>query len=152
MYFLEVFLAKGGVVFFLVLFQGSCKAMRVASEIRPLVLIQTSVVIEWVANSSLPSRHHPLCRLRLPSALAFIRDSLRGGWDLFLAVGDAYNYQQSCSGSMRFALSCYCLFASTRVRRVCKKEPRRARVLFFRTSDAHTQMTQDVTWPVCTNK
>jgi len=32
--------------------------MRVASEIRPLVLIQISVVIEWVANSSLPSRHH----------------------------------------------------------------------------------------------
>ena len=45
------------------------------SEIRPLVLIQTSVVIEWVANSSLPSRHHPLCRVHLPSALAIIRIS-----------------------------------------------------------------------------
>ena len=65
--------------------RASCKAMRVASEIRPLVLIQTSVVIEWVANSSLPSRYHPLCRLHLPSALAIIEDSFRGGWDLFLA-------------------------------------------------------------------
>ena len=63
----------------------SCKAIRVASEIRPLVLIQTSVVIEWVANSSLPSRHHPLCLLHLPSALAILWDSIRGGWDLFLA-------------------------------------------------------------------
>ena len=41
------------------------------------------MVIEWVANLSLPSRHHPLCRLDLPSALAI--DSLREGWDLFLA-------------------------------------------------------------------
>ena len=37
--------------------------MRVASEIRLLVLVHTSVVVEWEANSSLPSRHQPLCRL-----------------------------------------------------------------------------------------
>ena len=62
-----------------------CKAMRVASEIRPLELIQISVVIEWVANSSLPSRHHPLCWLHFPSALAINIDSFRETWDLFLA-------------------------------------------------------------------
>ena len=74
-----------GVSFLLSSCRDLCKAIRVASEIRPLVLIQTSVVIEWVANLSLPSRHHPLCRLHLPSALAILWDSLRGGWDLFLA-------------------------------------------------------------------
>jgi len=60
-------------------------AIRVAFEIRPLVLIHTSVFIEWVANSSLPSRHQPLCRLHLPSALAILCDSPRGGCDLLLA-------------------------------------------------------------------
>jgi len=40
-------------------------AIRVASGIWALVLIQTSVVMECVANSSLPSRPHPLCRLFL---------------------------------------------------------------------------------------
>ena len=59
--------------------------LRVASEIRPLVQIQISVVMEWVANLSLPSRHHPLCGLHFPSALAINKDSFRGGWDLFLA-------------------------------------------------------------------
>jgi len=41
--------------------------------------------MECVANSSFPSRHHPLCRLHLPSALATICDSLKGGWVLLLA-------------------------------------------------------------------
>jgi len=59
-------------------------AIRVASEIWPLVLIHTSVVIESVANSSFPSRHHPLCRLHLPSALAILCNSPRGCWDLLL--------------------------------------------------------------------
>ena len=59
-------------------------AIRVASGISPLVLIQTSVVMECVANSSLPSRHHPLCHLHFPSARAILCDSLKGGWDLFL--------------------------------------------------------------------
>jgi len=65
--------------------RASCMAIRVASEIWPLVLIHTSVVMECVANSSLPSRHHPLCRLHLPSALAILCDSPKGGWDLLLA-------------------------------------------------------------------
>ena len=41
--------------------------------------------MECVANSSFPSRHHPLCRLHLPSALAILCDSPKGGWDLLLA-------------------------------------------------------------------
>ena len=65
--------------------RASCMAIWVPSGIRPLVLIHTSVVIEGVANSSFPSRHHPLCRLYLPSALAILCDSPRGGWDLMLA-------------------------------------------------------------------
>jgi len=65
-------LPKEGVSFLLSSSRAFCKGIRVASEIRPLVLIQTSVVIEWVANSSLPSRHLPLCRLHLPSALAIL--------------------------------------------------------------------------------
>ena len=65
--------------------RASCMAIRVASEIRPLVLIHTSVVIECVANLSFPSRHHPLCRLHLPSVLAILCDSPRGGWDMLLA-------------------------------------------------------------------
>ena len=77
-------LPKEGVSFLFSSSRASCKIIRVASEIRPLVLIHTSVVIEWVANSSLPSRHQPLCRLHLPSALAILCDSARGGWDLFL--------------------------------------------------------------------
>jgi len=64
--------------------RASCMATRVASGIWPLVLIHTSVVMECEANSSLPSRHHPLCRLHFPSALATLCDSLNGGWDLFL--------------------------------------------------------------------
>jgi len=60
-------------------------AIRVASEIWPLVLIHTSVVMECVANSSFPSRHHPICRLHLPLALAVLCDSPKGGWDLLLA-------------------------------------------------------------------
>jgi len=36
-------------------------------------------------NLCFPSRHHPLCRLHLPSALAILCDSPRGGWDLLLA-------------------------------------------------------------------
>ena len=59
-------------------------AILVVSGIWPLVLIHTSVVMECEANSSLPSRHHPLCRLHFPSALATLCDSLNGGWDLFL--------------------------------------------------------------------
>jgi len=51
-------------------------AVRVASDILPLALIHISVVMECVANSSFPSRHHPLCLLHLPSAL----DSLKRGW------------------------------------------------------------------------
>jgi len=39
------------------------------------------------ANSSLPSRHHPLCRLHFPSARAILCDSLKEGWDLFLVPG-----------------------------------------------------------------
>jgi len=58
-------------------------AIRVVSGICPFVLIHTSVVMECVANSSLPSRHHPLCRLHFPSARAIFCDSLKGGWDLF---------------------------------------------------------------------
>jgi len=41
--------------------------------------------MECVANSSFPSRHHPLCRLFFPLALATNCDSLRGGWVLLLA-------------------------------------------------------------------
>ena len=69
-------LPKEGVSYLLSSSRASCRALRVASEIRPLVLIQTSVVIEGVANSSLPSRHHPLCRLHLPSALRFFKRGL----------------------------------------------------------------------------
>ena len=58
-------------------------AIRVASCIWPCVLIHTSVVMECVANLSLPSRHHPLCLLHFPSARAILCDSLKGGWDLF---------------------------------------------------------------------
>jgi len=65
--------------------RASCLAIRVASEIWPLVLIHTSVVMERLANSSFPSRHHPLCRLHLPLALAILCDSPKGGWDLLLA-------------------------------------------------------------------
>jgi len=57
-------------------------AVRVASDILPLVMIHISVVMECVANSSFPSRHHPLCLLHSPSALATICDSLEGGWVL----------------------------------------------------------------------
>ena len=39
-----------GVSFLLSSSRASCRAMRVTSEIRPLVLIQTSMVIEWVAT------------------------------------------------------------------------------------------------------
>jgi len=60
-------------------------AIRVASEIWPLVLIHTSVVMECVANSSFLSRHHPLCRLHFPLALAILCDSPKGDWDLLLA-------------------------------------------------------------------
>jgi len=74
-----------GVSFVLASSRASCMAIWVASEIRPLVLIHTSVVMECVANSSFPSRHHPLCRLHLPSALAILCDSSKGGWDLLLA-------------------------------------------------------------------
>jgi len=68
-----------GVSFVLSCSRASCMAVRVASDIWPLVLIHTSVVMECVTNSSFPSRHHPLCRLHLPSALATICDSLKGG-------------------------------------------------------------------------
>jgi len=78
-------LPKVVVSFLLSWSRASCKTIRVASEIRPLVLIHTSMVVEWEANSSLPSRHQPLCRLHLPSAPAILCDSARGGWDLFLA-------------------------------------------------------------------
>ena len=76
---------KAGVSFLLSSSRFSCRVMRVASEIRLLVLVHTSVVVEWEANSSLPSRHQPLCRLHLPSALAILCDSPRGGCDLLLA-------------------------------------------------------------------
>jgi len=66
--------------------RASCMAIWAASGIWPLVLIHTSVVMECVANSSLPSRHHPLCRLHFPSAQAILCDSLKGGWDLFLVL------------------------------------------------------------------
>jgi len=39
--------------------------------------------MECVANSSLPSHHHPFCRLHLPSARGTLCESLKGGWDLF---------------------------------------------------------------------
>ena len=75
-----------GVSFVLSSSRASCMAIRgVASGIWPLVLIHTSVVMECVANSSFPSRHHPLCRLHLPLALAILCDSPKGGWDLLLA-------------------------------------------------------------------
>ena len=74
-----------GVSFVFTSSRASCMAIRVTSEISPLVLIHTSVVMEYVANSSFPSRHHPLCRLHLPSALAILCDSRKGGWDLLLA-------------------------------------------------------------------
>jgi len=62
--------------------RASCMSIRVASGIWSFVLIHTSVVMECVANSSLPSRHHPLCRLYFPSARAILCDSFKGGWDL----------------------------------------------------------------------
>jgi len=65
--------------------RASCMAIRVASEIWPLVLIHTCVVMECVANSSFPSRHHPLCWLHLPLALAILCDYPKGGWDLLHA-------------------------------------------------------------------
>jgi len=66
---------------------ASCMAIKVVSDIWPLVLIHTqSVVMQCLANSSFPSRHHPLCWLHLPSALATICDSLKGGWILLLAL------------------------------------------------------------------
>ena len=37
--------------------KASCMAVRVISSILLLVLIHTSVVMEYVANSSFPSRH-----------------------------------------------------------------------------------------------
>ena len=43
-------------------------AVRVVSGIFPLVLIDTSVVMEHVANLSFPSRQQ-MCLLHLPSAL-----------------------------------------------------------------------------------
>jgi len=73
-----------GVSFVLSSSRASCMATLVASGIWPLVLIHTSVVMECEANSSLPSRHHPLCLLHFPSALATLCHSLNGGWDLFL--------------------------------------------------------------------
>ena len=78
-------LPKEGVSFLSSSSRASCRVLRAASEIRPLGLIQISVVIEWVTNSSLASRHHPLCLLHFPSALAINTDSFRRGWDLFLA-------------------------------------------------------------------
>jgi len=74
-----------GVSFVLFSSRASCVAIRVDSVILPLVLIRTSAVMECAANSSFPSRHHPLCRLHLPSSLATICDSLKGGWVLLLA-------------------------------------------------------------------
>ena len=67
--------------------RASCMAVWVVSYMWPLVLIHTSVVMECMANSSFPSRHHPLCQLHLPSALATVTicDSRRGGWVLLLA-------------------------------------------------------------------
>ena len=59
-------------------------ATLVASGIWPLVLIHTSVVMECESYLSLPSGHHPLCRLHIPSALATLCDFLNGGLDLFL--------------------------------------------------------------------
>jgi len=41
--------------------------------------------MQCVANLSFPSRHHPLCLLHLPLALAILCDSPKGGWDLLLA-------------------------------------------------------------------
>jgi len=73
-----------GVSFVLSSSRACCMAVRVASDILPLVLIHTSVVMECVANSFFPSRHHPLCRLHLPSALATVCNSLKGGWVLLL--------------------------------------------------------------------
>jgi len=73
-----------GVSFLLSPSRASCMAIRVASEMWPLVLIHTSVVMECVANSSFPLRHHHLCRLHFPLALAILCDSPKGGWDLFL--------------------------------------------------------------------
>ena len=74
-----------GVSFVLSSSRASCMVVQVASDNWPLVLIHTSVVMECVANSSFSLRHHPLCRLHLPSALATICDSLKGGWVLLLA-------------------------------------------------------------------
>ena len=74
---------KAGVSFLFSSSRDSCRVMRVVSGIRLLMLIHTSVVVEWEANSSLPSRHQPLCRLHLPSALAILCDSTKGGWDFW---------------------------------------------------------------------
>jgi len=74
-----------GVSFVLSSSRASCMAILLTSVILPVVLIHTSAVMECVANSSFYSRHHPLCRQLLSSALAIICDSLRGGLVLLLA-------------------------------------------------------------------